>query len=74
MCAVEIGSGAMVYIPTFKNICSGIQKLKGRREYIDTRQADLISLLLFFQNEESGLITDRFGFVALEGYEHTEIS
>jgi hypothetical protein len=27
--AVEMGSGAMIYIPSFKNIGSGIQKLIG---------------------------------------------
>jgi hypothetical protein len=28
--AVEMGSGAMIYIPSFINICSGITKLMGR--------------------------------------------
>jgi hypothetical protein len=27
--AVEMGSGAMIYIPSFIKICSGIQKLMG---------------------------------------------
>jgi hypothetical protein len=27
--AVEMGSGAMIYVPDFINICSGIQKLIG---------------------------------------------
>jgi hypothetical protein len=27
--AVEMGSGAMIYIPSFINIGSGIQKLRG---------------------------------------------
>jgi hypothetical protein len=30
--AVEMGSGTMIYIPSFINIDSGIQKLKGGRE------------------------------------------
>jgi hypothetical protein len=40
--AVEVGSGAMKYIPSFIQIGSGIQKL-----YIDTerREGDSISLL-----------------------------
>jgi hypothetical protein len=29
---VEVGSGAMIYIPSFIKIGSGIQKLKGGRE------------------------------------------
>jgi hypothetical protein len=38
--AVEMGSGAMIYIPRFINIGSGIQKLKGgMRRYIDTQTA-----------------------------------
>jgi hypothetical protein len=29
-CAVEMGSGAMIYLPSFIEIGSGIQKLIGR--------------------------------------------
>jgi hypothetical protein len=41
-----MGSHAMIYIPSFIKIGSGIQ------------QGDLISLLLFFQNEGSRLIKE----------------
>jgi hypothetical protein len=45
---VEMGAGAMIYIPSFIKISSGIQKLiRG----IHRQQGDLINLLLFFQNE-----------------------
>jgi hypothetical protein len=44
--AVEMGSGAMTYIPSFLKIGSGIQKLIGG--YTDTQTGELISLLLFF--------------------------
>jgi hypothetical protein len=50
--AVEMGSGAMSYIPSFIKICSGIQKLiRG----IYRQHGDHISLRLFFQNKESRL-------------------
>jgi hypothetical protein len=43
--AVEMGSGAMIYIPSFIIIGSGIQKLiRG----IHRQHGDRISLLLFF--------------------------
>jgi hypothetical protein len=54
---IEIGSGAMMYIPSFLNIGSGIQELLGRIYYrhADTQthrqQGDLISTILFFQNK-----------------------
>jgi hypothetical protein len=55
--AVEMGSGAMIYIPSFINIGSGIGKLMGG--FTDTQtsrqQGDRISLFLFFQNKESRL-------------------
>jgi hypothetical protein len=50
--AVDMGSGAMIYISSFKKIGSGIQKLMGG---IHRQHGDLISLLSFFQNNESGL-------------------
>jgi hypothetical protein len=52
--AVDMGSGAMIYIPSFIKICSGIQKLI--RE-LHRQHGDLISLLLFSQNKESMLKT-----------------
>jgi hypothetical protein len=46
-CAVEMGSGAMINIPSFIKIGSGIQKLIGGGGYTDTHRldGDLISLL-----------------------------
>jgi hypothetical protein len=44
--AFEMGSGAVIYIPSFIKIGSGIQKLMGGR---DRQQRDLISLLYFFK-------------------------
>jgi hypothetical protein len=43
--AVEIGSGAMIHIPSFIKIGSSIRKLIGE---IHRQQGDIISLLLFF--------------------------
>jgi hypothetical protein len=34
--AVEMGSGAMIHIPTFINIGSGIQKFMGEGKYRDS--------------------------------------
>jgi hypothetical protein len=56
--AVEMGSGAMIYILSFIQIGSGIQKLIGGIHiYTHTyeKEVDLISLFLFFQNTESRL-------------------
>jgi hypothetical protein len=50
--AFEMGSGAMIYIPSFIKISSGIRKLIGE---IHRQHGDLISILLFFQNKESML-------------------
>jgi hypothetical protein len=54
--AVEMGSSAMIYIPNFIKIGSGIQKLL-RGIYIQTHRqhGDLISLLIFFLYKESRL-------------------
>jgi hypothetical protein len=53
---VEMGSGAIIYIPSFIKIDSGIQKLIGDDSHTHTQAADnLISLLLFFENKESRL-------------------
>jgi hypothetical protein len=56
--AVEMGSDAMIYIPSFIKIGSGIQKFIGREGDSQThrQQGYLISLFLFFQNKESRLI------------------
>jgi hypothetical protein len=37
--AIEIGSGAMIYIPSFIKIGSGIQKLMGEGAFTDTQTA-----------------------------------
>jgi hypothetical protein len=44
-CAVAMGSGAVIYVPSFIQIGSGIQKLIGG---IRRQQGDLIRTLLFF--------------------------
>jgi hypothetical protein len=55
--AIEMNSGAIIYVPSFIKIGSGIQKLIGGGIHIQKhrRQSDLINLLLFFQNKESRL-------------------
>jgi hypothetical protein len=53
-----MGSGAMRYIPSFRETDSGIQKLIGG---IHRQQGDLIRLpSFFFQNKESGLIMGEY--------------
>jgi hypothetical protein len=63
--AVEIDSDAMIYIPSFIKIGSGIQKLiRGIHTHIHGQDCDLVRLLSFFQNKESGLkkeITTQLG-------------
>jgi hypothetical protein len=54
--AADMGSGAMVYIPSFLKIGSGIQKLMGGNTQTHRQHGDLLSLLLFFQNKECRLI------------------
>jgi hypothetical protein len=55
--AVEMGSGAMIYIPSFIKIGSAIQKLIGGRGYTETQTAwRSHKCVLFFQNNESRLI------------------
>jgi hypothetical protein len=49
-----MGSGAVIYIPRFIKIASGIQKLTGaihrhRHSHTPEDQRDLISLLYFFE-------------------------
>jgi hypothetical protein len=52
--AIEIGSGAIVYVPRFIKNVSGIQKMMGG--YTDTQEdTDCISLFLFFLNKEGRL-------------------
>jgi hypothetical protein len=50
-----MGSGAMIYVPSFIKIGSGIQKLMGGG-YTDRQQGDLISLLYFFNIWKVGKI------------------
>jgi hypothetical protein len=49
--AVEMGLGAMIFIPSYVKIGSGIEKLIGGHR----QHGDLISLRLYFQNKESRL-------------------
>jgi hypothetical protein len=51
--AVEMGASAMMYIPNFIKIGSGIQKLMAG--YTDTQHGGRINLLLFSQNKGSRL-------------------
>jgi hypothetical protein len=54
--AVEMDSSGLICIPSFINICSGINKLMGVEDTQTHRQkSDFISLLLLSQNKESGL-------------------
>jgi hypothetical protein len=56
---VQMGSVAMIYIPTFIKIGSGIQKLiRG----IHRQHGDLITLILLFQNKESRLKIEQIAF------------
>jgi hypothetical protein len=54
---VEMGSGAIIYVPSFINICSAIQKLNGEDLQPHRPHGDFISLVLFLQNKESRLKT-----------------
>jgi hypothetical protein len=54
--AVEMGSGAMIYLPSYITVGSAIQKLIGATQtHRHKLHGDRISLLLFFQNNESRL-------------------
>jgi hypothetical protein len=70
MYAIEMPSGGMIYIQSFINTSSGIQKLlRGRVGH--TQQGVLISLLPFFQNERSRLKT--ISSINAEGFDaHTK--
>jgi hypothetical protein len=52
---VEMGSGAMIYIPSFIKIDSSIRKLIGGNPPTHRQHGDRIRLLSFFLNKESGL-------------------
>jgi hypothetical protein len=54
--AVEMGSSAMIFIPSFIIIGLGILKLIGG---IHRQHGDLISLICLYQHEESMLKTNR---------------
>jgi hypothetical protein len=51
--AVEMGSGAMIYIPSFIKIGPGFQKLIRGHTRTHRQHGGRISLLLFIQNKES---------------------
>jgi hypothetical protein len=52
--AVERGSGAMIYIPSFINIGPGIQTLIRGDSQAHRQHGDLISALLFFKIRKVG--------------------
>jgi hypothetical protein len=52
--AVEMGSGAMICIPSFIKIGSGIQKLIWRDAQAHRQDGYRISLLLFFKRRKVG--------------------
>jgi hypothetical protein len=52
--AVEIGSSAMIYIPSFVKIGSGSQKLIGEDTQTHRQRGYRISLLLFFKIRKVG--------------------
>jgi hypothetical protein len=52
--AVELGSGAIMYIPNFRNTDSGIQKLIPQDMQTYRQHSDLISLLYFFKIRKVG--------------------
>jgi hypothetical protein len=54
-CDVEMCLDSMIYIPSFIMIGSGIQKLIKGDSQTQRQHGDCVSLLLFFQNEESRL-------------------
>jgi hypothetical protein len=54
--AVEMGSGAVIYVPSFIKIGSGVQRLTGgdTQTHTHRQQRDLISLLYFFKIRKLG--------------------
>jgi hypothetical protein len=54
--AVEIGSGGMMYLPSFVKIGSGVKKLmEGIHRHTDSMERFHKPALFFFQNKESKL-------------------
>jgi hypothetical protein len=50
-----MGSGAVIYVPSFINIGSGVQKLIGGiHRHTHGQQHDLISLLYFYKIRKVG--------------------
>jgi hypothetical protein len=49
-----MGSGAVIYVPSFIKITSGVQKLTGGYKDTHRQQRDLISLLNFFKRRKVG--------------------
>jgi hypothetical protein len=73
--AVEMGSGAMIYIPSFMKTGSGIQKLWWKGDsHTHIEQDDLMSLLSFFQNKESRLIILWFYYIRTNDKETSQNS
>jgi hypothetical protein len=66
--AVEMGSGAVKYIPSSIKTGSGIQKLTGgnAQTHRHRQHGDLISILTFFQNKKSKLKTGGLQFAVHE--------
>jgi hypothetical protein len=58
-----MGSGTMIYIPSFIKHSSGIQKLIEGDTQTHRQQGDHISLLLLFQNKECRLINGTMNIV-----------
>jgi hypothetical protein len=55
--AVEMGAGAVIYVPSFIKIGSGVKKLVGGggiHRHTHGQQRDLISLLYFFKIRRVG--------------------
>jgi hypothetical protein len=52
--AVEMGSDATIYIPSFTKIGSGFQELIGGNTQTHRQHGDRISLLLFFKIRKVG--------------------
>jgi hypothetical protein len=58
--AVDMGLCAMIYIPSFIKVVSGIKGLIGEDTQTKRQQGHLISKFLFFQFKESRLKTATF--------------
>jgi hypothetical protein len=52
-CAIEMGSGGMLYVPRFIKIGSGIQNLLAGINIQTHSKVISLSMLLFFVNKES---------------------